>query len=80
MSVGGRHAHPQETFHNTIMAPPHRTQLASLPIGVATASLGMHPRHTLEDKFAALQDSGFRLVSLGFGDYVAWIRQHNPNL
>ena len=56
------------------------SQLDSHDIGVATASLGMHPRHTLEDKFSALQKAGFRFVELGFADYVAWIRQHNPGL
>ncbi|WWC69589.1 uncharacterized protein I206_103532 [Kwoniella pini CBS 10737] len=49
-------------------------------IGVATASLGMTKSHTLPLKFAALRKAGYKYAEVGFGDYMAWVRERNPNL
>ncbi|KAL7418290.1 hypothetical protein Q5752_006746 [Cryptotrichosporon argae] len=48
--------------------------------GIATASLGFHAEHTLERKFAAIQQAGFQYAGLGFENYVDWVRQHHPDL
>lgn len=54
--------------------------IAEVPIAFATPSLGMHDRHTLEVKFAAMQEAGYRSAVLGFGDYMSWVRQLEPEL
>lgn len=56
------------------------SQLDSFRIGVATASLGFHPSHTLEHKFAALKNAGFKYTEVGFAGYIEWIRQQVPGL
>ena len=48
--------------------------------GVATASLGMHPKHTIEVKFEALQKAGFKWVGLGVENFFDWVRQKHPDL
>lgn len=63
-----------------ISTQPDRAALASLPVGVATGSMGMRPCHTFESKFAALRDAGFKNVEIGYHNYVAWVRQLNPEL
>ncbi|OCF41148.1 3-dehydroshikimate dehydratase [Kwoniella heveanensis CBS 569] len=55
-------------------------KLDSFRFGVAAASLGMHPSHTLVDKFAALQKAGFKYVEVGFAGYMDWLRQELPEL
>ncbi|WWC88881.1 uncharacterized protein L201_003796 [Kwoniella dendrophila CBS 6074] len=55
-------------------------KLDSYRFGVAAASLGMHPSHTLEAKFAALQKSGFEYTEVGFAGYMDWLRQECPDL
>lgn len=59
---------------------PQRHSLATLPVGVATASMGMSPCHTLESKFAALCDAGFKNVEIGYHNYVSWVKERNPGL
>jgi hypothetical protein len=54
--------------------------LSSVKVSFATASLGMNKIHTLEKKFAALQESGYKYVELGFGNYMEWVRQQEPQL
>lgn len=54
--------------------------IAHVPIAFATPSLGMHPTHTLERKFMAMQEAGFNATVLGFGEYMAWVRQREPDL
>jgi hypothetical protein len=49
-------------------------------VGVATASLGMHPSHTLEAKLQAIREAGFRYCEVGFGDYMGWVRTQYPQL
>ncbi|WVW79123.1 hypothetical protein I302_101088 [Kwoniella bestiolae CBS 10118] len=56
------------------MSPITSAELNSLPIGYATPSLGLNPAHTLEIKFQAMQNNGWKEVELGFGNYVAWVR------
>lgn len=48
--------------------------------GFATPCLGFHENHTLERKFAAMQEAGWDHVELGFGNYVAWVRSRVPDL
>ncbi|WWC94360.1 hypothetical protein V866_001202 [Kwoniella sp. B9012] len=55
-------------------------RLHSFRFGVAAASLGMHPRHTLEHKFAALKEAGFHYTEVGFAGYMEWLRQELPDL
>lgn len=55
-------------------------ELDGLKLGYASQCLGMHPNHTLENKFAAMADNGFKYVELGFGNFVAWVRSKEPNL
>jgi hypothetical protein len=54
--------------------------LEALRFGVATASLGLAATHTLESKFQALQDAGIKYCELGFGAYMAWVREQVPGL
>lgn len=54
--------------------------LDNFRLGVASASLGMAPSHTMERKMAALQDAGFVFCEVGFGDYVTWVRTKHPDL
>ncbi|OCF44443.1 hypothetical protein I317_01703 [Kwoniella heveanensis CBS 569] len=56
------------------MAPITRQELDALPLSYATPCLGLNAAHKLEDKFKAMQESGFDTVELGFGNYVAWVR------
>lgn len=49
-------------------------------VGVATASLGMHPSHTLEIKLQAIKEAGFQYCEVGFGDYMGWVRTQYPQL
>lgn len=48
--------------------------------GVATASLGMHPSHTMERKFAAMQQAGIKYTEIGFAGYMEWVRSMVPDL
>lgn len=57
-----------------------RSDLKALKFGVATASLGLDDAHTLEMKFQALQKAGFKYCELGFGSYMAWVREKVPKL
>ncbi|KAK6909912.1 hypothetical protein L486_00436 [Kwoniella mangroviensis CBS 10435] len=56
------------------------SKLDSFRFGVAAASLGMHPSHTLEQKFAALRNAGFKYTEVGFAGYIDWLRQEIPDL
>lgn len=55
-----------------------RDDLESLPISFATPSLGF--RVPLEDKLSAMQDAGYKNVTLGFGNFMAWVRSQRPEL
>ncbi|GFZ51153.1 hypothetical protein JCM24511_08911 [Saitozyma sp. JCM 24511] len=48
--------------------------------GVATASLGMHPSHTMERKFAAMQQARIKYTEIGFAGYMEWVRSMVPDL
>jgi sugar phosphate isomerase/epimerase len=50
------------------------------PWGIACASLGMHENHTLENKFRAIQEAGFKYCEIGLGEYSSWVRAQMPNL
>jgi hypothetical protein len=54
--------------------------ISSFRWGFATASLSMQAKHTLEDKFHALQHAGFEYAELGMGGFIEWVRQQNSNL
>lgn len=54
--------------------------ISSFRWGFATASLSMQGQHTLEVKFQALKDAGFKYTELGMGGFIEWVRQQNPNL
>lgn len=54
--------------------------ISSFRWGFATASLSMQGKHTLEVKFQALKDAGFKYTELGMGGFIEWVRQQNPNL
>lgn len=62
------------------MAPVTNTDLEGLKLGYASQCLGMHSNHTLELKFKAMADHGFKYVELGFGNYVNWVRSQVPDL
>lgn len=62
------------------MATVSRTELDGLKLGYASQCLGMHPHHTLEMKFEAMVENGFKYVELGFGNFVAWVRSKKPDL
>jgi sugar phosphate isomerase/epimerase len=62
------------------MTIPARSSFDGVRFGVATASLGMSPMHTLEDKFKALQDAGFNYTELGFEGFLNWVKQQVPDL
>ncbi|OCF60344.1 hypothetical protein L486_03026 [Kwoniella mangroviensis CBS 10435] len=49
-------------------------ELDAIPIGYATPSLGLNPAHSLEMKFDAMAQNGWKNVELGFGNYVAWVQ------
>lgn len=57
-----------------------RADLEALPISFATPSLGMHPSHTLESKLDAMRSAGYKFVTLGFGNFMAWVRTRQPDL
>jgi hypothetical protein len=56
------------------------SDVQALRFGVATASLGLAATHTLESKLAALQNAGIRYCEVGFGSYMAWVREQIPGL
>ncbi|GFZ52285.1 hypothetical protein JCM24511_10058 [Saitozyma sp. JCM 24511] len=62
------------------MTIPARSSFDGVRFGVATASLGMSPTHTLEDKFKALQAAGFNYTELGFEGFLNWVKQQVPDL
>lgn len=62
------------------MSPINSTDLANLRFGVATASLGLHENHTLDQKLRALQEAGIKYIELGFGSYMSWVREQLPEL
>jgi hypothetical protein len=62
------------------MTIPARSSFDGVRFGVATASLGMSPTHTLEDKFKALQTAGFNYTELGFEGFLNWVKQQVPDL
>lgn len=74
----------------SIISPPshsHRYFQHDMPFvasdyvfGVAAASLGMQPQHTIEKKWEALQQAGFSHCEIGFGNYMEWVRQKTPEL
>lgn len=45
-----------------------------LHFGIASASLGLNPIHTFENKFQALQKAGFKFCEVDFGSYMTWVR------
>lgn len=51
-----------------------------LHFGIASASLGLNPIHTLENKFQALQKAGFKFCEVDFGSYMTWVRNQKPDL
>jgi hypothetical protein len=55
-----------------------REDLESLPISFATPSLGF--REPLENKISAMKDAGYKNVTLGFGNFMAWVRSQCPDL
>lgn len=50
------------------------------PWGIACASLGMHPNHTLDKKLRAIRDAGFTNCEIGLGEYCTWVRDQVPSL
>ncbi|WVQ77318.1 hypothetical protein IAR50_007002 [Cryptococcus sp. DSM 104548] len=48
--------------------------------GAATALLGLHPSHKLEEKFQELQKAGFKYYEVLTADYFTWVREQEPDL
>lgn len=66
--------------NDTALSIPEVLNDAEYPVGVAIASLGMAPCHTLESKFAALQSADLKYTEMCFGEYIKWVRSELPDL
>lgn len=64
----------------TIPTPITAESVSGVKVAFATPSLGMHANHTLEKKFAAMQEAGYKYAEMGFGNYMAWVRSLEPDL